>query len=123
MPEQDPSRRAVVTGLGAAVTYAALVIGGKRLRLHLHPVTFAFWTYLIATLVLTPGERATEPELKEFCHARLAPYEIPADIRLVDVLPRTDSGKVDLLGVRAVFEPAVSPDTDYADPPAARAGA
>ena len=29
-----------------APLYAALVIGGKRLRLHLHPVTFAFWIYL-----------------------------------------------------------------------------
>ena len=45
---------AVVTGLGAAFTYTALVIGGKRLRLHLHPLTLAFWTYLIATLALTP---------------------------------------------------------------------
>lgn len=45
---------AVSTGLGAGATYAALVVGSKRVRLRLHPVPFAFWTYFVAALVLAP---------------------------------------------------------------------
>jgi acyl-CoA synthetase (AMP-forming)/AMP-acid ligase II len=39
---------------------------------------------------------------------RLAPYELPTEIRIVDVLPRTDSGKVDLAGVRETFAPSAT---------------
>ena len=49
----------------------------------------------------------TAGDLLDHLGTRLAPYELPTEIRFVDVLPRTDSGKVDLLGVRAIFEPAV----------------
>lgn len=45
---------AVVTGLAAAATYAVLVIGGKRVRLRMSPVTLAFWMYVVATLALAP---------------------------------------------------------------------
>ena len=45
---------AVVTGLGAAALYAVLVIGGKRLRLRLHPITLAFWIYVVAAIALAP---------------------------------------------------------------------
>lgn len=45
---------AVVVGLGAAVSYAGLVIATKRLTLRLPPATIAFWSYLIAALALTP---------------------------------------------------------------------
>ena len=45
---------AVATGLAAAATYAVLVIGGKRLRLHLAPATLAFWMYVVATIALAP---------------------------------------------------------------------
>ena len=34
----------------------------------------------------------------------LARYELPAEILLVDVLPRTDSGKVDLAAVHAYLD-------------------
>lgn len=33
----------------------------------------------------------------------LAPYELPAELRIVDALPRTPSGKVDLSGVRELL--------------------
>jgi acyl-coenzyme A synthetase/AMP-(fatty) acid ligase len=35
----------------------------------------------------------------------LAPYEVPTEIRVVDALPRTDSGKVDLAAVTALLDP------------------
>ncbi|MEV5652013.1 fatty acid--CoA ligase family protein [Nocardia sp. NPDC052254] len=43
---------------------------------------------------------------------RLAPYEIPADIVIVDTIPRTPSGKADLTAVRAHFEAAGVGDVD-----------
>ena len=56
--------------------------------------------------VSTTDDGPTATELLDHLATRLAPYELPTDIRMVDVLPRTDSGKVDLLGVRAAFERA-----------------
>jgi acyl-CoA synthetase (AMP-forming)/AMP-acid ligase II len=49
--------------------------------------------------VLEPGAHATEAELREFCAANLALYEIPKDFGFADELERTMSGKL----VRARF--------------------
>jgi acyl-CoA synthetase (AMP-forming)/AMP-acid ligase II len=48
----------------------------------------------------TPVEAAV---LIEFLRTRLARYEIPSDIVIVDQIPRTPSGKADLSAVRAFF--------------------
>jgi drug/metabolite transporter (DMT)-like permease len=45
---------ALLTGLAAGVTYAALVILTKRLVADVHPVSIAFWSYSAATLALAP---------------------------------------------------------------------
>jgi DME family drug/metabolite transporter len=45
---------AVVLGLGAGASYAALVICTKRLRLDTHPATIHFWATLVAALSLAP---------------------------------------------------------------------
>ncbi|OBI83443.1 class I adenylate-forming enzyme family protein [Mycobacterium asiaticum] len=42
-------------------------------------------------------------ELVEYLRARLARYEIPTDIAIVDAIPRTPSGKADLGAVRGYF--------------------
>jgi acyl-CoA synthetase (AMP-forming)/AMP-acid ligase II len=34
----------------------------------------------------------------------LARYELPEEVKVVDTLPRTPSGKVDLAAVRELFE-------------------
>jgi O-succinylbenzoic acid--CoA ligase len=54
---------------------------------------------VVATVVLEPGAHATEAELREFCAANLALYEIPKDFGFADELERTMSGKL----VRARF--------------------
>jgi long-chain acyl-CoA synthetase len=46
--------------------------------------------------------------LADFLRTRLARYEIPTDIAVVAVLPRTPSGKPDLSAVRRFFDDAVS---------------
>ena len=47
------------------------------------------------------------PQLVEFLGARLARYEIPTDIRVVDSIPRTPSGKPDLSEIRRLFTDSV----------------
>lgn len=47
------------------------------------------------------------PVLVEFLRARLARYEIPADIAIVDQIPRTPSGKADIGAVREFFSQPV----------------
>ncbi len=45
---------AVAAGLGAAITYAALVIATKRLTRRLPSATIAFWSFLVAAALLAP---------------------------------------------------------------------
>ncbi|MDF2830881.1 MAG: lcfB 3, partial [Mycobacterium sp.] len=42
-------------------------------------------------------------ELTDHLRNRLAHYEVPASIAVVDAIPRTPSGKPDLTAVRAHF--------------------
>lgn len=51
---------------------------------------------------------ATPPELVDYLRSRLAPYEIPVAIAIVDTVPRTPSGKADLAAVRTHFAESVS---------------
>ena len=44
----------IVAGLGAAVTYAALVIATKRLTMKLPVITITFWNYTAAAVTLAP---------------------------------------------------------------------
>jgi len=47
-----------------------------------------------AYVVSAPGATLTEREIKAHCRAKLAAYKIPKSIEFRDVLPRTNSGKV-----------------------------
>ena len=47
-----------------------------------------------AYVVLRPGETASEDELKQFVHERLAHFKTPQWITFVDELPKTATGKV-----------------------------
>ncbi|MGI8579520.1 MAG: AMP-binding protein [Solirubrobacteraceae bacterium] len=47
-----------------------------------------------ATVVLRPGEAATEGALREYCSEHLARFKVPKEIRFAPALPRTPSGKL-----------------------------
>jgi O-succinylbenzoic acid--CoA ligase len=49
---------------------------------------------VVATIVLAPGQQVTEDELREFCFARLAPFQVPKAFGFADLLARTASGKL-----------------------------
>jgi acyl-CoA synthetase (AMP-forming)/AMP-acid ligase II len=74
----------------------ASVIGRADARLGAVPV---------AAVELRPGATTTAAELREFVAARLAPYEVPVEIALLKELPRTDSGKVDLVALSQRLQP------------------
>lgn len=78
----------------------AVVVGRDDRRLGAVPV---------AAVELWPASEPVDgDELAAFVAPHLARYEMPAEIRVVDELPRTDSGKVDLRAAAALL----------ADPPA-----
>ncbi len=47
-------------------------------------------------------------DLLAYASTVLARYEVPAEIRVVDELPRTDSGKIDLVAVNRLLDPAAA---------------
>ena len=57
----------------------------------------------VAAVELRPGERVTGEALRAWAKARLIAYQVPAEIRVVDRLPRTGSMKVALGEVAALF--------------------
>ncbi len=57
----------------------------------------------VAMVELRDAASVDAAALVEFLRARLARYEIPTDIAIVDQIPRTPSGKADLGAVREFF--------------------
>jgi long-chain acyl-CoA synthetase len=76
----------------------AAVVGRPDARLGETPV---------AMVELRHDASVESGELIEFLRTRLARYEIPTDIAVVDTIPRTPSGKPDLGAVRAHFSQPV----------------
>jgi predicted nucleotidyltransferase len=52
-----------------------------------------------AAVVLRPGARAEERELRDFAAARLAPFKVPRRIVLGEELPKTATGKLQRVGL------------------------
>jgi len=57
----------------------------------------------VAAVELRTGATADAETLVDFLGTRLARYEIPTEIAIVDALPRTPSGKADLTAVRELI--------------------
>ena len=74
----------------------ATVMGRRDARLGAVPV---------AAVELRPGATTTAAALLEHAAALLAPYEIPVEIEVLKELPRTDSGKVDLVAMSEILCP------------------
>jgi fatty-acyl-CoA synthase len=55
---------------------------------------------LAAWIVLRPGERASEEEVRGFCQGQIAHYKIPRYVRFVDGFPTTVTGKVQKFAIR-----------------------
>ena len=53
-----------------------------------------------AWVVLRPGADTTPESMQAFVRERLAPHKVPREVRFVDILPRTGSGKIDRTALR-----------------------
>jgi fatty-acyl-CoA synthase len=62
-----------------------------------------------AVVVLKPGERLELSEFARFCEGMLARFKIPKWVEAIDALPRTGSGKVDKVKLRALRGKAGEP--------------
>lgn len=82
---------------GHPAVAGAAVVGSNDARLGETPV---------AMVELRQSAATDTGELVEYLRTRLAGYEIPTDIVIVDAIPRTPSGKADLSAVRSFFDKA-----------------
>jgi acyl-coenzyme A synthetase/AMP-(fatty) acid ligase len=64
----------------------------------------------VAAVELRPGADTTAAVVRQHAAARLAPYEVPVEIAILKELPRTDSGKVDLVAMAAILCPPTPSD-------------
>ena len=55
-----------------------------------------------AFVVLKPGARASDSELKSFVKDRLAPYKYPRVIEFISELPKTATGKIQRFRLRTM---------------------
>jgi long-chain acyl-CoA synthetase len=64
---------------------------------------------ILACVVLKPGARADEAELRAYCAANLGRYKTPRVFRLVAALPKGPSGKVQRLRLTDMLQRAAEP--------------
>jgi long-chain acyl-CoA synthetase len=84
---------------GHSAVAGAAVIGRIDERLGETPV---------AVVELREAADTDSDELVDYLRTRLARYEIPTEIAIVDAIPRTPSGKPDLAAIRAFFGTAAA---------------
>jgi fatty-acyl-CoA synthase len=80
----DPLEVEVYLMSHPAINMAA-VVGFPDARLGEVPVAF---------IRLEPDQKATEPEVAEYCRGKIASYKIPRHVLFVDEFPMTGSGKI-----------------------------
>jgi acyl-CoA synthetase (AMP-forming)/AMP-acid ligase II len=57
----------------------------------------------VAMVELRESASTDADTLVEYLRTRLARYEIPTEIAIVDTIPRTPSGKADLSAIQRIF--------------------
>jgi amino acid adenylation domain-containing protein len=82
-------------------------LGEVEAALLAHPavteaIAFAHDQRLVA-VAITADKALSVLEMKRYCASKLPRYMIPSDIRLVDALPRTSSGKIDRVRTKAAI--------------------
>ncbi|MAT07137.1 MAG: hypothetical protein CL424_19050 [Acidimicrobiaceae bacterium] len=64
----------------------------------------------LAVLALQPGAEVDRQQVQEHCAERLAKFKVPADIAIVEALPRNATGKVLKRELRAEFVATDTPN-------------
>lgn len=60
----------------------------------------------VAAVVLVPGVTSDAEKIRQQLRSRLAPYELPRQVKFVTAIPRLESGKVDRPGVARLVQGA-----------------
>jgi long-chain acyl-CoA synthetase len=58
----------------------------------------------VAFVVPVEGAKLQADEIQRFCRERLADYKLPREIRIVDILPHTATGKIAKLELKKLLE-------------------
>jgi acyl-CoA synthetase (AMP-forming)/AMP-acid ligase II len=66
-----------------------------------------------AAVILRPGVKATEGELRDYCRAKLSTFEVPERIYIVADFPRTAKGSTDRRALAAQFTAGDSPFVSF----------
>ena len=74
----------------------------------------------VAMVELRASASADAAELADYLRKRLARYEIPTEIAIVDAIPRTPSGKADLSAIRRFFDARPQRPCPVMSPPSPR---
>ncbi|HEY7487741.1 MAG TPA: AMP-binding protein [Streptosporangiaceae bacterium] len=70
-----------------------------------------FGQRVAAAVAPAPGAAPTLERLAEHCRSRMAGFKVPRELRLVDAVQRSATGKSDYTWARSVFAGATSPRT------------
>ncbi len=70
---------------------------------------------IVAYLRLHDGVCLSEREVLVHCKANLEDFMVPHEVRLLNSLPKTNSGKIDKLALRELANPAKKPETDRSE--------
>lgn len=71
---------------------------------------------VVAVLVARPGTRPTQDDLSEYVSERLPPFKRPGAYHLVEVLPRTEVGRLDRASVQRRYAAAIGVPDRSAQP-------
>jgi fatty-acyl-CoA synthase len=58
---------------------------------------------IVAWIMLLPGERMSEDDVRAFCKEKLAHFKIPKIVRFVDEMPMTVTGKLQKFRMREMM--------------------
>jgi acyl-CoA synthetase (AMP-forming)/AMP-acid ligase II len=59
---------------------------------------------VVALVAPAPGQRLRPTDIVAYSRGRLAPYEVPEELRVVDAIPHTPKGALDRIAALATYE-------------------
>jgi acyl-CoA synthetase (AMP-forming)/AMP-acid ligase II len=59
---------------------------------------------VVALVVPAPGLKLQVDDVVDYCKGRLARYEIPQDLKVVDAIPHTSKGAIDRVAALATYQ-------------------
>ncbi|HEY4180355.1 MAG TPA: AMP-binding protein [Kofleriaceae bacterium] len=71
---------------------------------------------LVAIVVLQPGATLDLRGLSKYCGARMAPWKVPTELRVVEALPKRDNGKIDRRALGTLSSARVAASAEIIQP-------